>query len=545
MGQVKSNLVRTFSWFVVTRLLASVSKPFQHALASFFLYFSLTLAAGLNQPIELSSGKIAGIEIESGVNAFLGIPFAAPPTRDLRWKPPEPPAPWRGVRLADRKGPDCLQSRGPSLMSEDCLYLNVWSNAESSDAKLPVMVWIHGGGWAMKATYDGDAFAKHGVVLVAVNYRMGAFGWMAHPALSNESSNGVSGNYGILDHLAALEWVQENIGHFGGDKDNVTVFGESAGAGSVYALLATPRSEGLFHKAIAQSTWINTTNVSNLKTHNGFMQSAEERGVEAIASKLEQKELLDRNTLDAMRSLSSADVLELEHQVSLIVDGWLFERAPIDTFKAAKQRKVPIMSGYNDGEGLLYSRRNMPASVAEQRERRLSQLGNLGDTVAELYVAKSEADVRDAEIDYTSDDMFVRASREIAQAAFKADQDSYLYVFGRNLNRPEERAPHYAEVKYVFNKLKPEASTEDHELAANMIGYWTAFAGTGSPNISGLPQWPKYDLKNQAYQLLDTPISRGSKDRKVRLDAMDSYVQSRYAAKRPLGVSWPIENLRE
>lgn len=545
MGQVKSNLVRTAPCFLAARFIALVSKLFRYAATSFFLLFSLTIVAGLNQPIQLTSGKISGTELENGVNAFLGIPFAAPPTGDLRWKPPEPPAPWKGVRLADRKGPDCLQSRGRSLMSEDCLYLNVWSNASSSEAKLPVMVWIHGGGWAMKATYDGDAFAKQGVVLVAVNYRMGAFGWMAHPALSNESSNGVSGNYGVLDHLAALTWVQENIEGFGGDKDNVTVFGESAGAGSVYALLATPQSEGLFHKAIAQSTWINTTNVSNLKSHNGFMESAENRGAEAVAKKLKQKEFLDRNTLDAMRSLSSADVLELEHQVSLIVDGWLFERAPIDTFKEAKQLPIPVISGYNDGEGLLYSRRSIPASVEEQRERRFSQLGNLGDTVAELYVAKTEVDVRNVEVDYMSDDMFIRASREIAQAAAKADQDSYLYVFGRNLNSPEERAPHYAEVKYVFNKLKTEAPKEDQELAASMIGYWTTFATTGSPNRSGLPSWPKYDVENQAYQLLDAPISKGSGDRKVRLDAMDSYVQSRYASKRSLGVSWPIENLRE
>lgn len=536
-------LVITRIWCVLYSVLI---KKFIQVVGSLILAgLSITALAGLDQPVQLASGKVAGVTLESGVQSFLGIPFAAAPTGDLRWKPPEPPTPWDGVRIADRKGPNCLQSRGRALMSEDCLYLNVWTSAEAASDKLPVMVWIHGGGWAMKATYDGDVFAKHGVILVAVNYRMGAFGWMAHPALSAESLSGVSGNYGILDHLAALEWVQENIESFGGDKNNVTVFGESAGGGSVYSLLATPQSEGLFHKAISQSTWINTTNVSNLKTHNGFMQSAEKRGAAAIEKHFADIDLSKVELLEAMRSLSGEDVLKLEHQVSLIVDGWLFEQAPIDIFREGKQHPVPVISGYNDGEGLGYSRRNIPESVTQQRERRLRQLGDLGDSLAELYIAKNKNDVRDVEVDYTSDDMFVRASREIAQAAVRADQDSYLYVFGRNANRPEERAPHYAEVKYVFNKLKPDALPEDQDLAATMAGYWTAFAQTGSPNREGLPLWPKYDLKNQNYQFLDTAISQGSSDRRMRLDSMDSYIRARYATKRPLGVSWPIENLTE
>ena len=217
---------------IITRiwcvLYSVLIKKFVQVVGSLILAgLSITAAAGLDQPVQLVSGKVTGTTLESGVQSFLGIPFAAAPTGDLRWKPPELPIPWKGVRIADRKGPNCLQSRGRSLMSEDCLYLNVWTKAEATSDKLPVMVWIHGGGWAMKATYDGDVFANHGVILVAVNYRMGAFGWMAHPALSAESAYGVSGNYGILDHIAALEWVQENIESFGGDKNNVTIFGLS------------------------------------------------------------------------------------------------------------------------------------------------------------------------------------------------------------------------------------------------------------------------------------------------------------------------------
>ena len=236
----------------------------------------VSIYASLEEPIQLHAGQISGSLLDNGVQAVLGVPFAAPPVGDLRWRPPQPVIPWSGIREMGRKGPDCMQGRNTNLMSEDCLYLNVWTKAESSSDKLPVLVWIHGGGWRFKATYDGDAFAVNGAVLVSVNYRMNAFGWMAHPALSDESEHKVSGNYGVLDHLAALEWVQNNIEQFGGDKDNVTIFGESAGGGSIYALLATPAAEGLFHKVISESTWMNTSNVCNLKTYNGFMQSARE-----------------------------------------------------------------------------------------------------------------------------------------------------------------------------------------------------------------------------------------------------------------------------
>ena len=485
----------------------------------------------IEEPIEITSGKISGTILENGVQAFLGVPFAAPPVGDLRWKAPAPVTPWSGTRIADRKGPDCLQGGGDSLMSEDCLYLNVWTKAESSSDKLPVLVWIHGGGWRFKATYDGDAFAENGAVLVSVNYRMNAFGWMAHPALSEESENGVSGNYGVLDHLAALQWVQDNIDQFGGDKDNVTIFGESAGGGSMYALLATPMAEGLFHKVISESTWINTANVTNLKTANGFMQSAEELGAAAIGSKLDDLDIKEGSLVDQMRSLSAEQIMELDVPVSLIVDGWLYKKPPIETFFEGSQISVPIMSGYNSGEGLGYVRRqsNVPQTLSEQLSKRVGQLGEQGDGVVDLYVADSEENITAVEVDFMSDNMFVRASRELALAGARANQDTYLYIFGRNSQNPEDLAPHYAEVKYVFNKLSDSESNADKELAELMNSYWIQFARTGNPNGEGLPVWPKYDLESQAYQFLDINISQGKLDRKERLDAMDDYVRARYS----------------
>ena len=492
--------------------------------------FNSPVFADLEQPIQLDAGQITGTSMESGVQAFLGIPFASPPVGDLRWREPQPVIPWSGVKVMDRKGPDCMQSRNTNLMSEDCLYLNVWTGAQSSADKLPVLVWIHGGGWRFKATYDGDAFADNGAILVSVNYRMNAFGWMAHPALSEESENGVSGNYGVLDHLAALEWVQNNIERFGGDKDNVTIFGESAGGGSMYSLLATSKAEGLFHKVISESTWINPDNVSDLKSHNGFMESAEKMGSNAIASKFQELGIDGGNLLDEMRLLSADEVMQLRVPVSLIVDGWLYDKPPIQTFHEGSQIKVPIMSGYNNGEGLGYVSRqqNVPKTIAQQREKRAARLGDSGGELSELYVADNEENLIDVEIDFISDEMFVRASRELALAGVRANQDTFLYVFGRNAQDPENLAPHYAEVKYVFNKLENTFSKEDQDLAELMNSYWVQFARTGNPNGDGLPYWPEFDLESQTHQFLDINISQGTLDRKERLDAMDTYLRARY-----------------
>ncbi len=492
--------------------------------------FNSPVFADLEQPIQLDAGQITGTSMESGVQAFLGIPFASPPVGDLRWREPQPVIPWSGVKVMDRKGPDCMQSRNTNLMSEDCLYLNVWTGAQSSADKLPVLVWIHGGGWRFKATYDGDAFADNGAILVSVNYRMNAFGWMAHPALSEESENGVSGNYGVLDHLAALEWVQNNIEQFGGDKDNVTIFGESAGGGSMYSLLATSKAEGLFHKVISESTWINPDNVSDLKSHNGFMESAEKMGSNAVASKFQELGIDGGNLLDEMRLLSAEEVMQLRVPVSLIVDGWLYDKPPIQTFYEGSQIKVPIMSGYNNGEGLGYVSRqqNVPKTIAQQREKRAARLGDSGGELSELYVADNEENLIDVEIDFISDEMFVRASRELALAGVRANQDTFLYVFGRNAQDPENLAPHYAEVKYVFNKLENTFSKEDQDLAELMNSYWVQFARTGNPNGDGLPYWPEFDLESQTHQFLDINISQGTLDRKERLDAMDTYLRARY-----------------
>ena len=492
-----------------------------------------TLAYGVDEPVQLTSGQVSGIESD-GVQAFLGIPFAAPPVGDLRWQAPQAPIPWEGVRVSDRHGPACMQRRA-SYMSEDCLYLNVWTTAETAAEQLPVMVWIHGGGWTSGsnsgATYNGEAFARNGVVLVSVNYRMSGFGWMAHPALSAESPQGVSGNYGMLDHIAALEWVRDNVAGFGGDPDNVTIFGESAGGASVYGLLATPLAKGLFHKAISESTWVTSNNITRLKRSNGFTGSAEARGETAIAAKLQELGRSDGDILESMRALSAREVLDLDIRVSLIVDGVIFPKSPAHIFAEGSHNVVPLMAGINDGEGLFFVRPDRVfKTVAEQRAARLEEFGEFAGNLMDYYVAKNVEDVFVTEVDFNTDSWFARPTREIIRAIARSSEDSYMYVFTRNLRDPSQRSPHAMELRYVFNNLLPSASETDQDIAQLLNDYWVQFARVGTPNGGGLPAWPVYDLETQPHQILGAEVGQGSMLRKQELDELDRYFSDRFSS---------------
>ncbi len=502
-------------------------------LAIAVLSLSLSAAAlPIHGQVQLTYGQVSGVELDNDVTVFRGIPFAAPPVGDLRWKAPQPPTPWRGVRAADTFGPTCMQ-RGRALQSEDCLYLNVWTTADADD-DLPVMVWIHGGGWSSGASsngiYDGSAFAEKGVVLVSVNYRMNAFGFMAHPALSAESERGISGNYGILDHIAALEWVRENVSGFGGDPDNVTIFGESAGGASIYALLATPLAEGLFHRAISESTWITSTNVTHQKNGNGFTNSAEEQGQRAIAEKLTE---LGRSasgvTVDEMRALSADDVISLSFQVSLVEDGYVIPKSPAEIFSERSQNVVPLLAGVNDGEGLFFVRPNNTFStVAEQREARLEEWGTRGRGLADHYLADSDEDIYTTEVDYNTDAWFARANREILNSMANTRANSFMYVFTRNLNDPSQRAPHAMELRYVFNTLPQQASQVDKDIADLMSDYWVQFATTGNPNREGLPRWPAYNAETQQHQIIGADVGQGTRFHQQELDELDRYFTATY-----------------
>lgn len=503
---------------------------------------AMTLPAlALEDPVALTSGQVSGVAIDEGVTVYRGIPFAAPPVGDLRWKEPQPPIPWHGVREATAFGPSCMQGEAPGfmetgLMSEDCLYLNVWTTAESPADARPVMVWIHGGGWGIgagtQAVYDGSAFARKGVILVSVNYRMNAFGFMAHPALSAESPRGVSGNYGILDHIAALEWVRDNIAAFGGDPNNVTIFGESAGGASVYALLATPLSEGLFHRAISESTWITATNVTHLTRANGFSESAEELGAVAVTTTLEElgRQAGD-NILTTMRKLSADEVLDMTLRVTLVEDGWLLPRSPAEIFQSGSHRSVPLLAGVNDGEGLLFLRPdNVFGTVEEQRAARETEWGEHGRELAAYYVARTPDDIFTTEVDYNTDAWFARGTRQILDAMSRTSAGAFMYLFTRNLQDPSQRSPHFMEVPYVFQNLPEEAVEADHRIADLMSDYWVQFATTGNPNREDLPEWPAYDVENRQHQLIGAEVGQDREFRREELDALDRYFTATYDA---------------
>ena len=497
-----------------------------------------TTTLAIEDLVQLTSGQVSGIQLNGNVTVFRGIPFAAPPVGDLRWKAPKPPIPWQGVRVADTFGPACMQRRTQQLTSEDCLYLNVWTRAESKQSTLPVMVWIHGGGWSYgassNATYDGLAFANEDVVLVSVNYRMNAFGFMAHPELSAESERGVSGNYGILDHLAALEWVRDNIRGFGGDPNNVTIFGESAGGASVYALLATPLAKGLFHRAISESTWITPTNVTHLKRNNGFSDSAEARGQRAIADKLAE---LGRSTngglLATMRKMSADEVISMRFGVSLAEDGWVLPKSPSEIFSYGLHNVVPLLAGVNDGEGLFFVRPDRTFStLKEQRQTRLQQWGEHGKGLAAYYLADTTENIFITEVDYSTDSLFARPNRQILNVMAKTPVDSFMYLFTRNLRDPSQRSPHAMELRYVFQTLPDQASEVDRRISDLISNYWVQFATTGNPNREGLPHWPTYDVDRQQYQIIGVEVGQGSSFRRQELDELDRYFNATHNSAR-------------
>ena len=496
-----------------------------------------TTALAVEEPVQLTSGQVSGVELDGNVTVFRGIPFAAPPVGDLRWKAPQPPIPWRGVRVTDTFGATCMQ-RGRQLMSEDCLYLNVWTTADSDQDRLPVMVWIHGGGWTFgassSANYDGVGFADKGVVLVSVNYRMSAFGFMAHPELSAESTRGVSGNYGILDHIAALEWVRDNIRGFGGDPDNVTIFGESAGGASIYALLATPLANGLFHRAISESTWITGTNVTHLTRHNGFSDSAEARGQQAIADKLtELGRSTDGDLLATMRAMSADDVISMRFGVSLAEDGWVLPKSPEEIFSDGSHNVVPLLAGVNDGEGLFFVRPNRTFStLEEQKQARLEEWGAHGQGLAAYYLAETTDDIFTTEVDYSTDSLFARPNRQILTAMASTAADSFMYLFTRNLRDPSQRAPHAMELGYVFQTLPDQATEVDRKISDLMSDYWVQFATTGNPNREGLPQWPTYDADTQQHQIIGVDVGQGSSFRRRELDELDRYFNATHDSAR-------------
>lgn len=454
--------------------------------------------ASLPSVVRIAAGSVRGSG--SDVVAFKGIPYAAPPTGTLRWRPPAIPAPWDGVRDATAFGPQCPQT-GVNLAvvaaipsSEDCLTLNVWTSAASNTERLPVMVWFHGGGYAVGsgAAQNGEALARRGVVVVTLNYRLGALGFFAHPALSRESEHGVSGNYGLLDQIAALNWVQANIATFGGDPGNVTIFGQSAGSSSVAFMMVSPPARGLFHRAIAESLGVSFLGANRrLRASSYGMESAEAHGA-ALATDIASLRALTPDQL--FERLPAVTTIAIGVHRYPVIDGYVVPDDPSLLVGTNAQAAVPLIIGHNTAEGLFFARDAVTTVPAYRDFVRAIVPARLVDEVLAKYPAASDTDAAAAQLRLFADFRIVTPTTLTARTASKASP-VYMYQFSRVSPLSQVRgAMHTAEVPYVFD-LTTDASRfndDDRRLADAMAGAWVRFAKTGDPNGGRLPQWPTY-----------------------------------------------------
>jgi len=469
---------------------------------------SLSAAGATAQTIRTTNGPVAGVAAD-GVVSWKGVPFAAPPVGDLRWRAPQPPVPWTAVREAKAYANDCMQRPFPSDAAplgtppaEDCLYLNVWAPAQPAAAKLPVMVWIHGGGFvnggSSPAVYDGQHFARRGIVFVSANYRIGRFGFFAHPALSREAASEPLGNYGYLDQIAALKWVRANIAAFGGDPANVTLFGESAGGGSVNTLLVSPLARGLFHKAIVQSGGGRAGGLMKPRA----LPEAEQAGLAFAKGAGITGE--DAAALTALRKLPAATIVgglnlmtagpQRETYGGPMIDGKVVVEEPEVAFRAGRQMKVPYMIGANDREfGFMVP---PPDAV----DGMLARFGAERDQVVAAYDTGRTGNLGEVAVGLVSDTAMVEPARLLARLASRAGQRTYAYRFSYVASSERKAAAgalHATEVPFVFATVRAkyaEATTgEDVALGEAANAYWAAFARTGDPNGDGRPQWPAFD----------------------------------------------------
>jgi carboxylesterase type B len=468
-------------------------------------------AATLPQTIQVDTGSVKGVLNEkSAVTSFKGIPFAAPPIGDLRWKAPVPAAKWTGVLDAEHFGNSCVQvtrhgtsggrafsseSRVPNETSEDCLYLNVWTPAKTSSDKLPVMVWIYGGGFQVGSgavpIYDGEGLAAKGVVVVSFNYRLGIFGFLAHPELDKESAHGVSGNYGTLDQIAALEWVARNVAAFGGDPKRVTIFGQSAGGGSVQFLTLSPLAKGLFQRAISEN--------GTLDPDDPYLQerspSANKALKKAESDDLDYLQKAGVNSLQQLRSMSTAqiDALPLAPFPPAFfcptIDGWVLPQGFADTYAHGKQNDVPFMVGWTSS---YYPQ--LKITVAQFHKWAEQRYGTFASEFLSLYPASTDQEAAQA-VEQAARDSY-RSSIFLWAQTRQKNFKTYLYYFNHPLPGPDAArlgATAGSEIPYVLNSLSRSGRPfvkDDFALADLMASYWSNFAASGDPNGSRLPVWP-------------------------------------------------------
>lgn len=524
----------------------TISMPGRLWILAAALVLSQSVCARAADQVKIASGEIQGItEPHSDIRAFLGIPFAAPPVGDLRWQAPQPVKPWQGIRKTVAFGPRCMQLRIFSDMvfrddgpSEDCLTVNVWTPAKSTDEKLPVMFWIFGGGFQAGSTsegrQDGTNLAKKGVVVVSCNYRLGIFGFFSDPALTAESPNHASGNYGLMDQIAALRWTKDNIAAFGGDPDNITIFGESAGSFSVSALMASPLAKGLFQKAIGES---GAFFGAGPELHAAQTLAQTEQAGQKFAESIGATSLADLRAIPAEKLMQESKKGHFWPNI----DGYVLPQDPDTIFAEGNQSHVPLLAGWNKWEsvGNLYSKTD-PPTAANLIKSIKQKYGSEADEALKYYPHATEAEVKQSTIDLASEFFTVYGTWKWLEMANKTGGSPvYRYLFTRTPPEPpgemedgipviKEGARHSAEIEYVFGALKWKKApwqTVDFKISDAMMTYWSNFARSGDPNGPGLPHWPVYNSQDD-YQIMvlgPHAHSRPATGQK-RFEFLDSYI---------------------
>ena len=478
-------------------------------------------------PLRLDSGLISGTgsPMSRDLSVFRGIPYAQPPMGELRWKPPQPVKPWKGIRPALVSGPSAPQT--PSTMGgiteedwqdEDCLYLNVWTPAKSEAEALPVMVWIHGGGFQIGSNslplYNCEKLARKGVVVVSVNYRLNYFGQFAHPWLTEESENKASGNYGLMDQILALKWVQSNIRRFGGDPNRVTLFGESAGSRSVTLLVASPLAKGLFHRGICQSGAIRDVSTPREIREKQGTSFAEKMGAPSLQA-------LRAATWDDFKKSGPWDS-------NPIIDGWVIPDDPADLYAKGRINKIPLIIGINADEAMIFLVRSSIDTMEKYKAYVKQTYGDQAQKILDAYSDIAQRDVRDAINHIRTDSTMLLTAIEQARWLEKTGTPVYFYFFTRTppttLGKLA-KAHHGAEIPYMMGTMGErwgKAEQADRDLSEAMMRYWTRFAASGDPNDQGLPPWPRYTGKTDAYLELGSEIKAGSALRQDRLRLWES-----------------------
>ena len=517
-------------------------------LASVALALVSGLLAQTPKPVRTQAGLVQGT-MEDGIAVYKGIPFAVPPVGDLRWRAPQASTAWTGVRNADNFAPACMQvpivfkelGMDPVPTNEDCLYLNVWTPAKSPSEKLAVMVWIYGGGFTIGGTsmslYDGKNLAKKGVVLVSVAYRLGAFGFMAHPQLTSEQG-GHSGNYGLLDQIAGLQWVKRNIAAFGGDPSRVTIFGESAGGIAVSMLSASPLAKGLFRGAISESggNFGPERQTGNEGGENMDSLAMAEKNGTAFLAKLGASSIADARK-------KSADDIQKNSPPGLgtawpIFDGYVLLGDQYKIYEAKRYNDTPVLIGTNSDEGALF----VPFAKADAYQKTIhTGYGEYADKILAAYPGGTDAEALRSSRDMFRDATFAWPTWTWARLQSKTGKGKvFVYYFSHRPNYPDTPqfkgwgAAHAGEIAYVFGNFTPAmpASESDRKVSDEISSYWVNFAKKGDPNGEGLPHWPAFTNSSAQVMNLDDPSKAIDVPNLPKLEVLDGYFAWRRGAEK-------------